>query len=129
LAYSPVIDELSRLPESVRKLALDRFHLLQPLYSRTGCFAPQFYSRIGFVHEFRPLGAPEVRQLLEQHWAPLGVKLHQTSFGPETVAVIIRVTGGNLRLLNRLLTQIQRILEINALEEATKAVLEAARES
>jgi hypothetical protein len=57
------------------------------------------------------------------------VKLHQTSFGPETVAVIIRVTGGNLRLLNRLLTQIQRILEINALEEATKAVLEAARES
>jgi hypothetical protein len=31
---------------------------------------PQFYSRIGFVHEFRPLGAPEVRRLLEQHWAP-----------------------------------------------------------
>ncbi len=33
---------------------------------------PQFYSRIGFVHEFRPLGAPEVRQLLQQHWAPVG---------------------------------------------------------
>jgi hypothetical protein len=28
----------------------------------------------------------------------------------ETVAVIIRVTGGNFRLLNSLLTQIQRIL-------------------
>jgi DNA transposition AAA+ family ATPase len=28
---------------------------------------PQFYSRIGFVHEFRTLGAPEVRHLLEQH--------------------------------------------------------------
>jgi hypothetical protein len=25
-------------------------------------------ARIGFVHQFRPLGAPEVRQLLEQHW-------------------------------------------------------------
>ena len=90
---------------------------------------PQFYSRIGFVHEFRPLGAPEIRQLLEQHWAPAGVKLPQTPLDPETVAVIIRVTGGNFRLLNRLLTQIQRILEINTLEEVSKAVVEAARES
>ncbi len=90
---------------------------------------PQFYSRIGFVHEFRPLGAPEVRQLLEQHWSPAGVKLPQTPLDPETVAVIIRVTGGNFRLLNRLLTQIQRIVEINTLEEVSKAVVEAARES
>jgi hypothetical protein len=40
------------------------------------------------------------------------------------VAVIIRVTGGNFRLL----TQVQRVLEINTLEEVTKAVVEA-RES
>jgi DNA transposition AAA+ family ATPase len=90
---------------------------------------PQFYSRIGFVHEFRPLGAPEVSQLLQQHWAPVGVKLPRTTMDSETVAVIIRVTGGNFRLLNRLLTQIQRTLEINTLEEVTKAVVEAARES
>jgi len=90
---------------------------------------PQFYSRIGFVHEFRALGAPEVRHLLEQHWAPAGVKLPQTPLDAETVAAIIRVTGGNFRLLNRLLTQIQRILEINHLKEITKAVVEAARES
>jgi hypothetical protein len=31
---------------------------------------PQFYSRIGFVHEFRPLGAGQIRQLLEQGWVP-----------------------------------------------------------
>ena len=57
------------------------------------------------------------------------MKLPQTPLDPETVAVILRVTGGNFRLLNRLLTQIHRILEINTIEEITKAVLEAARES
>ena len=38
---------------------------------------PQFYSRIGFVYEFRPLGAAETRQLLEQRWTPPG----SVSFG------------------------------------------------
>jgi DNA transposition AAA+ family ATPase len=90
---------------------------------------PQFYSRIGFVHEFRPLGAAEIRQLLEQRWAPPGVHLPQQSLDQETVAAIIRITGGNFRLLNRLLTQMERILEINALPAVTKAVGEAARES
>jgi len=90
---------------------------------------PQFYSRIGFVHEFRPLGITEMRQLLEQRWTPPGVRLPPQPLDPETVAVIIRITGGNFRLLNRLLTQMERILEINALHEVTKAVVEAARES
>ena len=47
----------------------------------------------------------------------------------DTVAAIIRITGGNFRLLNRLLTQMERILEINALQEVKKAIVEAARES
>ena len=91
---------------------------------------PQFYSRIGFVHEFRPLAAEEVRQLLEQvlgrHPA---YSYPQQPLDPETVATIIRMTGGNFRLLSRLLTQMERILEINVLREVTKAVVEAARES
>ena len=37
--------------------------------------------------------------MLEQHWSPAGVKLPQTPLDPDTVAVIIRVTGGNFRLL------------------------------
>src|ERR1035441_9093609 len=36
---------------------------------------PQFYSRIGFVHEFRTLGNAEIRQLMGQCWTPPGVKL------------------------------------------------------
>ncbi|MDQ2777150.1 MAG: AAA family ATPase [Acidobacteriota bacterium] len=90
---------------------------------------PQFYSRIGFVHEFRPLGAPEIRQLLEQRWTPPGVQLPALPLDQETVAAIIRITGGNFRLLNRLLTQMERILEVNSLREVTKAVVEAARAS
>ncbi len=90
---------------------------------------PQFYSRTGFVHEFRPLGAKEIRDLLDQRWTPPGVHLPQHPLYPETVAAIIRITGGNFRLLNRLLTQMERILEINALSQVTKEVVQAARES
>lgn len=43
--------------------------------------------------------------------------LPQRPLDPETVASIIRITGGNFRLLN------------NALKELTKTVVEAARES
>jgi len=90
---------------------------------------PQFYSRIGFVHEFHPLGAPEIRQLLEQRCTPPGVHLPALPLDQETVSAIIRIIGGNFRLLNRLLTQIERILEVNSLREVTKTVVEVARES
>ena len=47
----------------------------------------------------------------------------------EALAAIIRVTGGNFRLLHRLLTQIARLVEMNALQTITSEVVEAARES
>jgi DNA transposition AAA+ family ATPase len=90
---------------------------------------PQFYSRIGFVHEFRALDAVATRELLQGGWMPPGVHLPPQPWDQETVAAIIRISGGNFRLLNRLLTQVERILEINSLQEVTKAVVEAARES
>src|SRR6201984_107981 len=59
----------------------------------------QFYSRIGFVHEFRPLSADQVRELLARRWRPWGVALADTAeLDAETVASIIRVTGGDFRL-------------------------------
>ena len=73
---------------------------------------PQFYSRIGFVHEFRTLDQTEMQELLEQHWTPAGVKLPNEPFSPEVLARLIRMTGGNFRLLTRLLTQIERVLEV-----------------
>ncbi len=90
---------------------------------------PQLYSRIGFVHEFRALGEAQMRWLFEQRWAPTGVRLPERPLSDEVSAAIIRITAGNFRLLNRLLTQIERILAINELEEVSKEVVETARES
>jgi hypothetical protein len=95
---------------------------------RIGRF-PQFYSRIGFVHEFRPLDATEMRELLEKRWTPVGVTLPDQPFAPEVMARLIRMTGGNFRLLTRLLTQIERVLEVNNLQTLSTEVVEAARDS
>jgi hypothetical protein len=90
---------------------------------------PQFYSRIGFVHEFRPLGAEQVQSLLESRWAPAGVELPDEQLLPDVIASLIRMTGGNFRLLARLLTQIERVLSVNDLHLVSIAVVEAARDS
>jgi hypothetical protein len=89
----------------------------------------QFYSRIWFVHEFRPLDATEMQELLEQRWTPVGVMLPDEPFAPEVMARLIRMTGGNFRLLTRLLTQIERVLEVNQLHIVSAEVVEAARDS
>ena len=91
---------------------------------------PQLYSRVGFVHHFRPLSEAEVRHLLVQQWAQLGLPAEVTEFTDvEALAAIIRITNGNFRLLNRLFAQIDRVLQINALATVTKEVVETAREN
>jgi hypothetical protein len=52
----------------------------------------QFYSRIGFVHEFRPLNVSEMRGLLTKGWTPPGVSL--PVLDPEAITSVIRITGG-----------------------------------
>jgi len=42
---------------------------------------------------------------------------------------VLRVTGGNFRLLHRLLAKVERVLEINGLSSITKEVIEVARQS
>ncbi len=90
---------------------------------------PQLYSRVGFVHQFRPLSKEEVQFILENKWDQLGIKLQPDDFtDTEAIATVLRITGGNFRLLQRLCTQIERILRINDLHLVTKEVAEAARE-
>ena len=90
---------------------------------------PQLYSRVGFVHAFQSLRAEEIRRLLAEHWSEMGFVLPASGISDEAaVAAIIRITGGNFRLVRRLLSQVERILEINQLQAVTAAVVEAARE-
>jgi DNA transposition AAA+ family ATPase len=91
---------------------------------------PQLYSRVGFVHEFKPLGDDEVRFTLQHKWQHLGLSMAPDDFTDvEAVAAVVRITGGNFRLLQRLLAQVERILEINGLSTVTREVVEAARDS
>ena len=91
---------------------------------------PQLYSRIGFAHAYRPLSSEELWFILEHHWRQLGFTLSPSDFtDTEAVAAIARITGGNFRLIQRLFTQIERLLEINRLRAVTKEVVETARAS
>jgi DNA transposition AAA+ family ATPase len=90
---------------------------------------PQLSSRVGFVHEFRPLDAPAVCEILSTGECPLGVTLPAGGVADkEALSAIQQITGGNFRLLHRLLTQIARVLEINKLDRVSRAVVEVARE-
>lgn len=91
---------------------------------------PQLYSRVGFAHEYRPLTPEELTAVLNRRWHTDGLAGEDDEFTQAVaIATIARITGGNFRLVDRLLTQIQRILTINQLATVTPEVVEAARES
>lgn len=90
---------------------------------------PQFYSRIGFVHEFRPLDEVQMTRLFNERWLPTGVKLPDAVLAPDVIATLIRMSGGNFRLLTRLLTQVERILKVNQSDVVSKEIVAAASDS
>jgi DNA transposition AAA+ family ATPase len=66
--------------------------------------------------------------VLTRHWRRLGLELDEADFtDAQAVASIARITGGNFRLVQRLLVQIGRILKINGLSAITDDVVESAR--
>lgn len=91
---------------------------------------PQLYSRMGFAHEFQKLSKDEMHHILEYKWDELGISIKREDFSDyEALTNIMKVTNGNFRLIHRLFTQIERILEINRLTSITSEVVEAARNS
>ena len=75
--------------------------------------APQLYSRIGFAQKIEPLSDDETRFFLDQRWSHR-VSAHSDDFtDQEAVAAILRITRGNIRLIERLMMQVEHILVAN----------------
>lgn len=90
---------------------------------------PQLYSRIGFAHEFKKLTKTEMTHILEHRLDELGLSINYKKFDDyEAINKIVKLSNGNFRLLQRLFTQIDRVMEINHLKEITGEVVETARE-
>jgi hypothetical protein len=90
---------------------------------------PQLFSRVGFVHHVRPLSEEELRFILAHKWQEVGLTFSPDDYtDAEALAAIARITGGNVRLVQRLFAQIARGLEINRLRTISKEVVDTARE-
>lgn len=89
----------------------------------------QLYSRIGFVHEMEPLSQEETRFFLQQRWSHCVSADSEDFTDQEAVTTIIRITQGNMRLIDRLMKQVERVLVANQLTVVTKEVVETARQN
>lgn len=131
-----VVDEADRLSPSALEHLRDRFDrrplglllIGMPGIDKRLSRYPQLYSRIGFAHQYRPLGDDELAFVLSRHWRKLGLALDLDDFtDAQAVATIARITRGNFRLVHRLFVQIERVLKINELTVITSDIIEAAR--
>ena len=83
----------------------------------------------GFAHQYKPLDAENLPLVLANYWHQLGLLLDPGDANDvETISAIIRITGGNFRLIERLMTQVARVMEINQLDTLDPDVIHAARQ-
>ncbi len=132
-----IIDEADRLKTAALELVRDYFDsgdigvvlIGMPGFERRLARYPQLYSRVGFAHHFRPLDSQDIPQVLARYWQQLGMTYdpHRPT-DSESVVTIVRITAGNFRLVERLMSQVARIMTINNLHTITPDALEAARE-
>lgn len=132
-----VVDEADRLSikslEQLRDMSDQRgFGLIlmgmPGLEKRLARYA-QLYSRIGFVHEFKPLSATEMDLLLATHADQFGIAFDPANLEAiEAKAAVIRITRGNFRLMERLFAQMRRIMTLNQIGGVSSDVVQAARD-
>jgi DNA transposition AAA+ family ATPase len=90
----------------------------------------QLYSRVGFVHQYLPLGGAELQHIIHRQSQQLGLGLELYERTEASVlSTIVRITGGNFRLVERLFAQIHRVAQINEVATLTPELVEAAQES
>ena len=101
-----------------------------PGFERQLARYPQLDSRIGFAHHYLPWDAKDLPPVLTEYWYRLGL-VFNPEHEPDVEALmsIVRITGGNFRLIERLMSQIGRVLDINTLDAITPDVVQAARET
>jgi hypothetical protein len=68
-------------------------------------------------------------RLLNERWLPAGVRLPDAVLAPDVISTLIPMSGGNFRLLSRLLTQVERILNVSQTEIVSKEIVTSARDS
>ena len=78
--------------------------------------------------KYRSLDPEDLPAVLNHYWEQVGLPFDPTDNNVEAAAAINRITGGNFRLIERLMTQIARILDINQLDAITPEVIAAARQ-
>jgi DNA transposition AAA+ family ATPase len=103
-----IVDEADRLKTTALEVLRDDFFdrrrigvilIGMPGLEKRLARYPQLYSRVGFAHQYRPLGADELRFVLTHHWQTLGLELADKDFtDTEAIAAIARTTNGNFRL-------------------------------
>jgi DNA transposition AAA+ family ATPase len=132
-----IVDEAERLNTRCLEQLRDRFDrssyglvlIGMPGIERRLARYPQLYSRVGFVHRYPPLSQDELAFVLARRWPRLGLDDPEDYTTAEAMAAIQRHTNGNFRLLDRLLAQVQRVVEINQLTTVTADVVDVARDA
>jgi len=131
-----IVDESERLNPTGLEVLRDRYDrdnialilIGMPGIEKQFSRFPQLYSRVGFAHDYRPLSLEELTFVLQHQWRRLGLDLDTDDFtDSQADAAIARITRGNFRLIDRLFTQVERVMKINDLKTLTNDVVEAAR--
>lgn len=100
-----------------------------PGFDRQLARYPQLSSRIGFVHHYKPLDPEDNPGVLGHYWLQLGLPEEDLDPDGELVNAVVRITGGNFRLIERLMTQVGRLCDINDFRNITIDLLTAARQT
>lgn len=132
-----LVDEANRLKDAGFELVRDlsdrgEFGLVllgMPGLERRVARAPQLYSRVGFAYEMEPLSDGEMCDYLEKRWNHRVNPSSEDFTDKEAIAAIVRITRGNIRLIERLMMQVEHILVANHTQVVTAEVVETAHQN